>query len=115
MAKYIRCDCCGKRIDFGEEVFKFPGYCGLYCSSDCFTDSYADIGELDDELAYGCHHEIYDDEERKRELEEKIKEYSKELKIMQHRQIIGKRKIYQRMTFNCGEQNSILKDIEDIL
>lgn len=83
MAKYIRCDCCGKRINFGEEVYAYYGYCGLYCSSDCFADSYAYIGELDDELAYDCRHEVYDDDERIRELKNKIEEYSRELKLMQ--------------------------------
>ena len=70
MAKYIRCDCCGRRINFSEEVFKFPGYCGLYCSSDCFADSYADIGELDDELVCDCRHEVYDDDESEEEVNE---------------------------------------------
>jgi hypothetical protein len=73
MAKYIKCDCCGKRIYFGEEIYKFGGYAGLFCSSDCFADSYGEVQELDDEIAYDCFHKVYDDEEEvalKREIEQ---------------------------------------------
>lgn len=63
MAKYIKCDCCGKRILFGEEVYKLRGYAGLYCSGDCFTDSYGEVQEVDDALADNCHHKVYNDEE----------------------------------------------------
>lgn len=63
MAKYIKCDCCGKRIPFGEEVYKFRGYAGLYCSGDCFADAYGEVQELDHELAEDCYHKVYDDEE----------------------------------------------------
>lgn len=61
MAKYIKCDNCGKRIYFGEEVYKFSGYAGLFCSGDCFADSYGEVQELDDELADDCFHTVYDD------------------------------------------------------
>lgn len=61
MAKYIKCDCCGKRIPFGEEVYKFSGYAGLFCSGDCFAHSYGEVQELDDELADDCFHTVYDD------------------------------------------------------
>ena len=83
MAKYIRCDHCGKPILFGEEILQYPGYCGLYCSSDCFADSYADYRLLDEEIADNCHHEVYDDEERKKELRNNIAKMQIDLKIMQ--------------------------------
>lgn len=63
MAKFIKCDCCGKRIEFGSEIYKFHGYAGLYCSADCFSDSYGEVQELDEELAYDCYRHVYDDEE----------------------------------------------------
>lgn len=63
MAKYIKCDCCGKRIPFGEEVYKFRGYAGLYCSGDCFADAYGEVQEVDGTLASDCYHKVYDDEE----------------------------------------------------
>lgn len=61
MAKYIKCDNCGKRIYFGEEVYKFSGYAGLFCSGDCFADSYGEVQELDNELADDCFHVVHDD------------------------------------------------------
>lgn len=82
MAKYIRCDCCGKPILLGEEVYKFPQYCGIYCSAECFTDTYGNAYELDEELADDCCHEIYDDEERKKELRNNIAKMQMELKNM---------------------------------
>lgn len=83
MAKYIRCDGCGKPILFGEEVLKYPGYCGLYCSPHCFADSYADYTILDEEEADNCRHEVYDDEKRKKELRDSIAKAQMNLKIMQ--------------------------------
>ena len=74
MAKYIKCDCCGKRINFGSEVYKFHGYAGLYCSGDCFADSYGEVQELDDELANDCYHEVYDDEAKKEEIRKEMEE-----------------------------------------
>ena len=79
MAKYIKCDCCGKRIGFGAEVYQYGGYCGVYCSSECFTDSYAYIHILDDDLAENCSCTVYDDEQQKRELEEEIRKHEREL------------------------------------
>lgn len=84
MAKYIKCDCCDKPILFGEEVYKYPGYCGLYCSEECFTDSYAEYNELTEELADDCRHEVYDDEERKKELRKLIADLERTLKQMRN-------------------------------
>lgn len=74
MAKYIKCDGCGKPIPFGAEVYQFDTFCGLYCSAECFADSYAMCRELDGNLADDCHHEVYDNEERKKELHKSIRE-----------------------------------------
>lgn len=63
MAKYIKCDCCGKRILFGEEIYQFRGYAGLYCSGECFADAYGEVQEVDETLADDCYHKVYDDEE----------------------------------------------------
>jgi hypothetical protein len=83
MAKYIKCSLCGKPIIFGEEVLKYPRYCGLYCSTDCFAESYADFHILDEDIADDCRHEVYDDEERKKELRDNIAKMQMDLKIMQ--------------------------------
>ena len=82
MAKYIKCDGCGKPILFGSEVYQFDNFCGLYCSAECFADSYAICRELDENLADDCHHETYDDEERKKELRKSIREFEMKLGLM---------------------------------
>ena len=79
MAKYIRCDGCGKPIPFGSEVYQFDTFCGLYCSPECFADSYAICRELDEECADNCRHEIYDNDERKKELRKNIREIEMQL------------------------------------
>lgn len=79
MAKYIKCDGCGKSIFFGEEVYKYSGYCGLFCSTECFANSYAEYSELTEELADDCRHEVYDDEKRKKELRRLISEFERTL------------------------------------
>jgi len=90
MAKYIRCDCCGKRIEFGEDVMRFPGNAEIFCSEYCFADAFADYEVLNDELASDCWRKVYDDEEDKQKLKEEIakvtsemNELEKKLKIMQ--------------------------------
>ena len=75
MARYIKCDCCGKKINFGDEVYKFSGHAGLYCSGECFADSYGEVQELDKELADDCYHTIYDDEARKEEIRKEMEEH----------------------------------------
>ena len=79
MAKYIECDCCGKRIEFGAEVYQLEPYCGLYCSPECFADSFADTHILNDDLVENCACTVFDDEQRKRELEEEIRKHEREL------------------------------------
>lgn len=63
MAKYIKCDCCEKRIPFGEEVYRFRGYAGLYCSGECFAEAYGEVQELDFQVADNSYKKVYDDEE----------------------------------------------------
>lgn len=72
MAKYIRCGCCGKRIDFGNTIYKLSGYCGLYCSAECFAYEYATEKELNEDIADNCCTDIYDDEADKRKLQADI-------------------------------------------
>lgn len=84
MAKYIKCDCCGKRIEFGDDVYKFTGYAGLYCSADCFADAYGEAQELDDELANDCYKDIYDDETEMAIIQE-ILSVKADMQILQER------------------------------
>ena len=75
MARYIKCDCCGKKIMFGDEIYKFAGHAGLYCSGECFADSYGEVQELDKELADDCYHTIYDDDARREEIRKEMEEH----------------------------------------
>lgn len=79
MNRYVRCNHCNKRIYFGEEVFRFKGYCGVYCSDECFADAFGEVQELDVDLADKCCCEVFDDDRRKRELQEKMEQLLKEM------------------------------------
>ena len=87
MAKYIKCDCCGKRIMFGEDVYRMSGYSGLYCSADCYVDSYGEVQELDSKLAEDCYHTVYDDE-RKEEIIKELAEHQNA--IEEHKKSMAK-------------------------
>ncbi len=84
MAKYIKCDCCGKRIEFGTEVYQYGGYCGVFCSTECFAHSYADEFILDDDLAENCSCTVYNDEEEKAIIQE-ISSTKAEIAILEER------------------------------
>lgn len=78
MAKYIKCDGCGKAIKFGETVYNYDGFCAVYCSAECFADSYGTELVLNDYVADNCCCKVYDDN-RIRELKELIKQSQLEL------------------------------------
>lgn len=83
MAKYIECDCCGKRIEFGAKVHQYEGRAGLYCSTECFLDTYGMTYILTDELAYDCCCTVFDDETRQREILEQIEKHKLEIESLQ--------------------------------
>lgn len=83
MAKYIECDCCGKRIEFGATVYQYDGRAGVYCSAECFADTYGDINILTDELADNCFCKVYDDYARQMEILEQIKRHQLEIESLQ--------------------------------
>ena len=90
MGKYVRCDCCGNRIDFGDLIFRFPGYCGIHCSADCFADAYGDCLELnEDEAAKSCR-KVYDDNEDKRRIEEDIAKQMAEIEELKRKLELNK-------------------------
>jgi hypothetical protein len=82
MAKYIECSCCGKRIEFGRDVYKYPGHALLHCSYECFTDTYGETHYLNEELAEDCWCTIYDDEARRREIEAQIEKHMLEIESL---------------------------------
>lgn len=38
--QYVKCSHCGKKLYFGEKVLTKPNYCGVYCSPNCFAQSF---------------------------------------------------------------------------
>lgn len=81
MAKYVRCSCCGKRIDLKEEIYRNNDM--VYCDVYCFTAAYAYPEELSEGLAKSLGLEVFDDTERIRELKKEIPKTEMELKLMQ--------------------------------
>ena len=82
MAKFIKCDGCGKPIYFGETIYQYYGYCAVYCSGECFADEHADIRELDEDMADDCRCKVYDDN-RAKELKESIAKLQSQIIAMQ--------------------------------
>ena len=83
MAKYIKCDCCGKKIEFGATVYQYEGRAGLYCSAECFSDTYGNLYILTGELANDCYCTIYDDETRQREIKEQMENHRQSIERLQ--------------------------------
>ena len=77
--EYIKCECCGKKIFFGETVYLHQGFTGTYCSAKCYADTWGSTAELDEGLAKikGC--EVYTDEKRKKELIKEIDKLTQQL------------------------------------
>jgi len=57
--KYIKCDCCGKRIYFDDECYGMNGRCGKYCSGKCFAYAYADTIVMSYEEAVSSGSQIF--------------------------------------------------------
>lgn len=68
--KYILCDCCQKKIYFGEEVYHHVGYCGTYCSAECYAESWGNTQTLTEELAEDNACTVYDDNEIQKRIDE---------------------------------------------
>lgn len=79
MNRYVKCNRCNKRIFFGEVAYRFKGYCGVYCSANCFAETHCVISELDIELAENSCCRVYDDDARKRELQEQMEKLLKQM------------------------------------
>lgn len=60
--RYVLCDFCGGKIYLNSEVYCCDGYCGVYCSAECFTNAYATEKVLDEDEAENCRCNILDDE-----------------------------------------------------
>lgn len=77
--KYIKCDNCGKKIYFGEEIVSDREYYDIYCSAECYAVGTADFDTLTEEYAEECGHTIYNDEERKAIIKAQIEKLQDEL------------------------------------
>ena len=73
--RYVLCDSCNGKIYLGEEVYCFEGYCGVYCSGECFASAYATQKILNKREAEDCGCEILDDNTIEKEKEEIKKEW----------------------------------------
>lgn len=60
--RYVLCDSCGKKIYLNSEIYCLDGYCGVYCSAQCYAEAHATIKVLDEEEAENCICDIFDDE-----------------------------------------------------
>ena len=78
--KYIKCDCCGRKIPMGSNAWYHSYFdCGVYCSAECYADCYAEQDILDEELAKNNGCEIYDDDQRKKDLLKEMEELTEKL------------------------------------
>lgn len=73
-SRYVLCDSCGAKIYLNSEVYCFDGYCGVYCSAQCYAEAHATIKVLDEEEAENCRCDILDDEAIEKEKESIKKE-----------------------------------------
>ena len=89
MAKYIKCDCCGKKIYIGDTVYygKSNDYYELmYCSEECFLKECIIKDKFHEELIeyFGLY--VYDIEkiaQRKADIELEIQKLQNELKWLE--------------------------------
>ena len=80
--RYVLCDSCGSKIYLNSEVYCFGGYCGVYCSAQCYADAHATIKVLDEDEAYDCRCDILDDdviEKEKANIQKEISELQNKL------------------------------------
>ena len=83
MAKYVRCANCGKKIHFGETIcLANDEMSDAYCNADCYVNDYGGFITLDAQQAnyWGFH--VYDDDKRKKEIEEQMAKLQKELETL---------------------------------
>lgn len=85
--RYVLCDSCDKKIYLGSEVYCFDGYCGVYCSTECYAEAHATIKVIDEEEAENFRCDIWDDkaaEKEKEKIEREISELQNKLKQLKN-------------------------------
>jgi hypothetical protein len=58
MAKYIKCDWCGKKIMFGERAYH-KDFCGVFCSEECFFEDCGSQSEVDEDFIIKSDKQVY--------------------------------------------------------
>ena len=76
MAKYIKCDCCGEKIEFGKIAYHHD-YDYVYCSADCYINNHAYCDEVNEQFIDYCDCIVYDDATRKVEIKKEMEEHKK--------------------------------------
>ena len=56
---FVACDNCGCSIYFEDDFYTLDGFCGVYCSSKCFCESYASIKTMNIKQAHNCRCDVY--------------------------------------------------------
>ena len=77
--KYVKCDCCGRKISMGSDIWVCDGYCGVYCSEECFAECWGDCLTLDEEIIENNGCKVYDDDQRKKDLLKEMQELTEKL------------------------------------
>lgn len=64
--KYVHCDNCNCKISKGSEAYRMYGRAGLYCSAECYGETYAEyIETLTDDIVDDCYLEFLEDDSKK--------------------------------------------------
>ena len=99
--RYVLCDSCGGKIYLNSEVYCYDGYCGVYCSAQCYAEAHATIKELDEDEAENCRCNILDDnaiEKEKENIQKEIFELQTKLELLN--------KMTDHQTEKGGDQNA---------
>ena len=79
MAKYTKCDRCGTRIDFGQDVYTDKDGIGIYCSEHCYCENNAYTEYFNEKLATEMNWPLWDDDERKAEIQRQMNKLKEEM------------------------------------
>ena len=72
MAKYTKCDNCGERINYGDDVYTDNDSIGIYCSERCYCNHTLYKERFTEDLAYDNNWPLWDDDERKEEIKKEM-------------------------------------------
>lgn len=84
MAKYIKCSGCGRKIPFGQLICmeRDDDSGDAYCGPQCLVNSYGGMLRLTEDQADYWDFKVYDDDKRKKEIEEQMAKLQRELELL---------------------------------